>query len=146
MASPLRPDKTVDPFVSELRQRRDMYYRNALDALNKLEYAKAAELMWGTVTQQCIITDYLLPQLRPEGQEPIGRAHRQYRDFCKNLTLLTGERSFVERYNSVQSLHSYFYREDAIAAPEVTFETIWDSADELIKSLEDLINRWSAKP
>ena len=126
-------DAMLPPEVTEAVQRREMYRANAVKALEAYEYPKAAELTWGAATQEWIRSAFFLKG------EVIGRWHAQYRDLCTELATLTGDRFYVDGYNELNHLHNFFYRDSALAAPEVKVPELMHLADEMIEKLEELI-------
>lgn len=119
--------------VEETVARRDLFRRNAQEALAAGEYPKAAELTWGAVAQEWIRAAFLLKN------QVIGHFHAQFRDLCSELATLTGDRYFVDEYNGLGTLHNYFYRPTALAAVEVSVPTLMRRADVMIERCEQLI-------
>lgn len=125
--------RPVPAEVLETVRRRHMYRDNARHALAAGEYPKAAELTWGAVTQEWIRSSFFLKN------EIIGRFHAQFREFCTEIATLTGDRYYIDEYNMLSQLHNYFYRETALAAPEVTVPELVERADIMIGRFEALL-------
>lgn len=119
--------------VEETVARRDLFRRNAQEALAAGEYPKAAELTWGAVAQEWIRAAFFLKN------QVIGHVHAQFRDLGSELATLTGDRYFVDEYNGLGTLHNYFYRPTALAAVEVSVPTLMRRADVMIERCEQLI-------
>lgn len=126
-------DEATLETLQEAASRRDVYWQNAHAAFRKAEYAKAAELTWGAVTQQLIRT-----ALARFGED-IGHHHRQYQKFCENLAEGTKDGFFTDTYNEINALHSFFYRQEHLAFPESSVRERMAKAAEMIRRLEELV-------
>lgn len=119
--------------VVEATRRREEYRSNAMHALDAREYAKAAELTWGAVTQEWIRSSFFLKG------EVIGQRHSQFRELCQDLSKLSQDRFYIDAYDELNKLHSFFYRDVVLAAPEVSVPELMQLADKVIEQMEGLI-------
>ncbi len=126
--------------VVEATRRREEYRSNARHALDAREYAKAAELTWGAVTQEWIRSAFFLKH------ELIGQHHAQFRQLCEEIGQFATDKFYVDAYNDLNQLHSFFYRDVVLAAPEVTVPQLMHLADEMIDRLEGFIAAKLGKP
>jgi hypothetical protein len=82
---------------------RDSYLSNANELIEKKEYRKASELLWGAVTQSI----KALAAIRNFSID----IHSQFFDFLKNLSKEIGDGEIYALFLELNSLHRNFYDE-----------------------------------
>lgn len=127
----------IPPQIVDATERRDLYWGNAIQALNEREYPKVAELLWGAVTQEWIRAGFFLSP----NNEIIGVQHAQYKELCRNLSKSTEDSYFIDTYDDLNKLHGFFYRDVVLAEPERAIPDLMKQAAEMIRRLEHKIDK-----
>ncbi len=113
--------------IQKFRETRDRYYLNALEMIDRKEYRKASELLWGSITQGI----KLLAGLRNIRIA----THRQFFGFLKELSKELGDEEIYETFLFLRDLHENFY--DEVINPE-DFDLYLKKATEFNKKLEEI--------
>ena len=113
--------------IQKFRDARDRYYLNALEMMNRKEYRKASELLWGSITQ-AIKLIAALRNIRIT-------KHGQFFGFLKELSRELGDEELYETFLFLRDLHENFYEE--VINPK-DFDIYLKKATEFNKKLEEI--------
>ncbi len=103
------------------------YYENAIALMNRGEYRKASELLWGATTQMI----KALSQV--EGTEI--RSHKQFRSYVHDK-LSYADPKLMSQFRDIESLHNHFY-DATLERDEV--EQISATVRQFIERLRELL-------
>lgn len=110
----------------------DHFAVNAQECASRREFRKAAELLWGGVTQ------YLKALAAVAGQEI--RNHGQFFEFTREYAAVSGLPEFYSEFVALNALHSHFY--DAII-PDDVFPDYNGRAIRYMQTIHGLLERWN---
>jgi len=107
----------------------EMYSRNYVEYLQRRDYAKASEMLWGVVNNLASILSIL------HGGKPISR-HDELRSFIQSLASALKREDIVKWFRACERLHSNFFHN---FMDEETFEEHRAEAEKLIDMLQRLV-------
>jgi hypothetical protein len=113
--------------LGDFMETRDQYLSNAEHAIAAGEYRKAAELLWGAITQQL--------KALAASRNILLTSHRQFFDFLRQYARESGDRKLYEDFVTLNALHANFY--DEIIPPDA-FPMFYQKTIEFITCLESL--------
>ncbi len=108
---------------------RDHYLSNADETIEKKEYRKASELLWGGVTQQV--------KFLAASKNIRIRSHTDFRNFIRALSIELKDPGTYDLFITIEQLHRNFYDE---IIPEEDFPLYYKKVYLLIKKLNEIMN------
>lgn len=118
-----------DVFVNYQRTR-DHYFSNAQETIQKKEFRKASELLWGVITQS-------IKGLASLSGLKI-RRHDEFNKFLSEVAKEVGDEKIYHHFLELQSLHTNFYDEIIL---EKDFPYYYEKTLEFLKTIDFLIQK-----
>jgi hypothetical protein len=109
----------------------DHFALNAQEMAARGEFRKAAEMLWGGVTQ------YLKALAAAEGTEI--RNHSKFFEFVQQFATATSEQYLYTEFVDLNALHKHFYDE---TIPEVAFPIYNKRALDYMRRIHEILDRW----
>lgn len=116
-----------DAFVI-YQKTREHYFFNAQETIQKCEFRKASELLWGAITQS-------IKSLASLSNIPI-RKHSDFNSFLIEVSKATGNKNIYESFLELQSLHRNFYDEVIL---EQDFPYFYEKVINFLEMIDKLI-------
>lgn len=115
---------------SEYIDTRNHYYKNMEKTVNKGEYRKASELLWGAVTQSikalASLSGIIISQ------------HKFFRTYTRDVARETRDTEYHELFLTLETLHRNFYDEKI---DPVDFPLYLEKANKFLEKTEQLIQK-----
>jgi hypothetical protein len=118
-----------DAFVNYKRTR-DHYFSNAQETIQKKEFRKASELLWGAATQS-------IKALATLSGTKI-RGHSEFKIFLSEVAKAIGDQKLYTNFLEIESLHRNFYDEIIF---EKDFPYYYEKILEFLKTIDFLIQK-----
>lgn len=109
---------------------RDNYLSNANEMIERKEWRKASELLWGAVTQT-------IKALASTSNVKI-RTHEQFFDYIRDLGKEINDEEIYSLFLDLNALHKNFYDE---IIPEKDFPFYHAKAEQFLRKLETIMAR-----
>lgn len=122
----------MEEILKEVERRRSIvenYYRNYNDYLQRENYAKASEMLWGIINNIASILSIL------NGGKPISK-HDELRRFINNIASMLRDSDIVEWYSACEALHANYFHD---FMDKEMFEHYRLHAEKLINILQQLV-------
>ena len=109
---------------------RNHYYKNMEQTVNKEEYRKASELLWGAVTQSikalASLSGIMISQ------------HKFFRTYTRDVAREIGDIEYHELFLTLETLHRNFYDEKI---DPIDFPLYLEKANKFLEKTEQLIQK-----
>jgi len=120
--------------INEIRRRLNIiesYSKNYKESLDKKEYGKASEMLWGIINNLASILSIL------NGGKPISK-HSELREFINSLAYVLKDEEIIDLFRSCEILHANYFHN---FLDEILFESYRKDAEKLINKLQELTIR-----